>query len=64
MHIIFHSKCRLLVIVLYIVALVSSTSFAAGNAEGGLEGFRVGTRVSLADLPRVTQILVVPPFLP
>ena len=64
MQIIFHSESRLFVIVLYLVALVSSTSFAAGNAEGGLEGFRVGTRVSLTDLPRVTQILVAPPFLP
>ena len=64
MQIIFLCKSRLLVIVLYLVALVSSPSFASGNAEGGLEGFRVGTRVSLADLPRVTQILVAPPFLP
>ena len=60
----FHEKTRLLAIGLCLVVLVPSTSFAKGNGEGGLDGFKVGTQSSLADLPRVTQILVAPPFLP
>jgi nitrite reductase (NO-forming) len=60
----FHEKTRLLAIGLCLVVLVPSTSFAKGNGEGGLDGFQVGTQSSLADLPRVTQILVAPPFLP
>lgn len=41
-----------------------STTFAKGNIKGGLEGFEIGTEATLADLPRVTQKLVSPPFLP
>ena len=60
----FHNQTKLLAIGLCLAVLVPSTSFAKGNSEGGLDGFEVGPQESLADLPRVIQTLVAPPFLP
>ena len=45
-------------------ALLGGCGGSTGSGDGGLKGFQVGTQASIADLPRVTQTLVAPPFLP
>ena len=64
MQTLFRNVTRLLAINLSLLLLVPSISFATGSGDGGLKGFQVGTQASIADLPRVTQTLVAPPFLP
>ena len=51
---------------LCLAATLPSITYAegSGNSKGGLEGFEIGTESALADLPRVIQKLVDPPFLP
>ena len=55
-------RIRVLAIALSLSIAVAMPSITL--AKGGLEGFEVGIESSLADLPRVTQTLVAPPFLP
>lgn len=64
MHTFFHNKIKLLTVGFCLAIAIPATTLAKGNGEGGLEGFQVGTSSSLTDLPRVTQTLVAPPFLP
>ncbi|MBT3276495.1 copper-containing nitrite reductase [Candidatus Thioglobus sp.] len=51
-----------------VAALVGSGSALAGQAAesegGGLKGFNIGVSAKIDSLPRVTQKLVAPPFLP
>lgn len=47
-----------------LVILISVFLPSVGYSEGGVAGFEVGTESSHTGLPRVTQTLVNPPFLP
>ena len=48
----------------FLSLFISGNALAQDTYTGGLEGYEVGVQADIADLPRVKQKLVTPPFLP
>jgi nitrite reductase (NO-forming) len=58
-------KLRLITTSLFIFSLLITGSVLSQYSNAaGLEGYEVGVQADIADLPRVKQKLVTPPFLP
>ena len=55
---------RFLVFIIVSLIFLSSNGLSQNSDTGGLVGYEIGVQADIDNLPRVKQILVIPPFVP